>query len=221
MIFGDGEINLRSESKNETQIMKTRTKNLSTIRVAAVAAASLTVVMFFAGCVVTSIYPYYTDKDLVFDQAVLGDWAEAGQTNEPSEYIRFEPIGTNGYWVTVLGGSETNSFEVRLFRLKERLFIDSCTTNRSLDFVAVHQVSKVMEIGPGIETANLNYDWLAKLLENNPRAIRHMVLREEPEDKQGGRIVLTADTKELQRFLLKYVNNTNAWKEPSQLKRRL
>src|SRR3974390_1325268 len=98
MIFGDGEINLRSESKNETQIMITRTKNLSTIRVAAVAAASLTVVMFFAGCVVTSIYPYYTDKDLVFDQAVLGDWVEAGQTNEPSEYIRFEPIGTTGYW---------------------------------------------------------------------------------------------------------------------------
>ena len=200
--------------------MKTRTMNSSTIRVAAAAAASLTVVMFFAGCVVTSVYPYYTDKDLVFDQAVLGNWVDAGQTNEPSEYVKIESRGEAGYCATVYEAKETNSLEVHLFRLKQQLFLDSCPTNRSLDFVPVHQVSKVLEIGPVIETANLNYDWLAKLLEKNPRAIRHMVLREKPEDKQSGRIILTADTKELQRFLLKYVNNTNAWKEPSQLKRR-
>jgi hypothetical protein len=200
--------------------MKTRTKNPSTLRVAAAAAVSLTVVMFFAGCVVTSICPYYTDKDLVFDPAVLGDWVDASETNGTSEYVKIESRGEAGYWATVCEARETNSIEVHLFRLKQQLFLDSCPTNRSLDFVPVHQVSKVMQIGPVIETANLNYDWLAKLLEQNPRAIRHFVLREKPEDKQGGRIVLTADTKELQRFLLKYVNNTNAWKEPSQLKRR-
>ncbi|HLZ54392.1 MAG TPA: hypothetical protein VKS19_07950, partial [Verrucomicrobiae bacterium] len=111
-----------------------------------------------------------------------------------------------------------NSFEVHLFRLKAQLFVDAFPTNRSLDFVPVHQVSKVMQNGPVLETANLNYDWLAKLLKKNPRAIRHMMLRDNPGDEHG-RIVLTADTKELQRFILKNVNNTNAWKEPSQFKR--
>ena len=193
--------------------------NQLSTRLATATAALFAVMLFLAGCVVTSIYPYYADKDLVFDRAVLGDWVEAGQTNEPSEYMRFEPMGTNGYWVTGLGGSETNSFEVRLFRLKEQLFIDTCPTNRSLDSVPVHQVSKVMKIGPRIETANLNYDWLKKLLEKNPKAIRHMVLRD-PGEEKNGRIVLTADTQELQRFILKYSDNTNAWKEPSQLKRR-
>ncbi|HEV2437183.1 MAG TPA: hypothetical protein VG077_14415 [Verrucomicrobiae bacterium] len=198
--------------------MKIRVMNRLSGRIITTMAALSAIMMFFAGCVVTSIYPYYRDKDLVFDPAMLGNWVEAGQTNENSEYVRFEPMGTNGYWATVLGGSETNSFEVHLFRLKAQLFVDSFPTNRSLDFVPVHQVSKVMDNGPVLETANLNYDWLAKLLEKNPRAIRHMMLRDNPGDEHG-RIVLTADTKELQRFILKNINNTNAWKEPSQFKR--
>ena len=198
--------------------MKTSTMHQTPRRILIVAAALFAVMLFLAGCVVTSIYPYYTDKDLVFDQAMLGNWVEAGQTNESSEHVRFEAMGTNGYWATVFGDSETNSFEVHLFRLNAQLFVDSFPTNRSLDFVPVHQVSKVTQIGPEIETANLNYDWLAKLLEKNPRTIRHMVLRDNPGDEHG-RIVLTADTKELQRFILKNVNNTNAWNEPSQFKR--
>jgi hypothetical protein len=199
--------------------MKTRSMN-QPARIITTATALVAVMLFLAGCVVTSIYPYYTDKDLVVDPTMLGKWEETGKTNETSEYVRFEPIGTNGYWATVLGSDETNSFEVHLFRLKARLFLDSFPTNRSLDYVPTHQVSKVTQTGPALETANLNYDWLAKLLEKNPKAVRHMVLREKPGDEQGGRVILTADTKELQRFILKYVNNTNAWEEPKQLKHR-
>jgi hypothetical protein len=166
-----------------------------------------------AGCVVTSIYPYYTEKDLVFDPALIGNWAEAGKTNDSSEFVRVERVGEKGYRATFFGNGATNSSDVYLFRLKQQLFVDTCPTNRSLDFVPAHQVSKVTQLGPGfVETANLNYDWFSKLLENNPSAIRHMVLRD-------GRVVLTADTKDLQRFILKNVNNTNAWRNPSRLKR--
>jgi hypothetical protein len=193
--------------------------NQPSARILTAAAALFAVMLFFAGCVVTSVYPYYTGKDLVFDRALLGDWVEAGATNASAEYARFEQAGEKDYRVTIFGTDETNSMEAHLFRLKQQLFLDVCPTNRSLDFVPTHQVSKVMQIGPGIETANLNYDWLAKLLEKNPRAIRHMVLREKTGDEHGGRIVLTAETKELQRFLLKYVNDPNAWNEPSQFKR--
>jgi hypothetical protein len=198
--------------------MKTRIVN-QPARIIATATTLSAVMLFLAGCIVTSIYPYYTDKDLVLDPAVLGKWVEKGKTNETSEYVKFEPMGTNGYWATVFGTDETNSFEVHLFRLKTQMFVDSFPTNRSLDFVPVHQVSKVTQISPVLETANLNYDWLDTLLKKHPKAIRHMVLREKSGDESGGRIILTADTQELQRFILKYINNTNAWKEPTQLKR--
>jgi len=200
--------------------MKTQTKNKPSTRNITAAAALLTAMLFLAGCVVTSIYPYYTDKDLVFDPTMLGDWVDAGQTNQTSDYVRFEQTGEKDYRVTAFGAGETNSSDAHLFRLKNQLFVDVCSTNRSLDFVPVHQVSKVTQIGPMVETANLNYDWLTKLLGKNPKAIRHMLLHENTGEEQGGRVVLTADTKELQRFILKYVNNTNAWKEPTQWKHR-
>jgi hypothetical protein len=200
--------------------MKTQIMKQPSVRFATGAGALFAVMLFLAGCVVTSIYPYYTDKDLVFDPVLIGNWVDAGKTNETSEYLRFEQVGEKGYRATFFGTDETNSIDVFLFRLKQQLFVDSFPTNRSLDFVPVHQVSKVTQIGPIVETANLNYDWLTKLLEKNPKAIRHMLLRENTGEEQGGRVVLTAETKELQRFILKYVNNTNAWKEPTQWKRR-
>jgi hypothetical protein len=200
--------------------MKTRIMNQPPTRIITAVAVLFAAMLFFTGCVVTSIYPYYTDKDLVFDQTVLGDWVDAGATNVPTEFVRIEQSGARGYRVTAFGSSETNSIEGHLFRLKQQLFLDVCPTNRSLDFVPVHQVSKVIRIEPTMVTAELNYDWLTKLLEKHPGEIRHIVLREKPGDEQGGRIVLTADTKELQRFILKHVNNTNAWNEPSKLKHR-
>ena len=192
--------------------------NQASSRIIAGVAALFAVMLFLTGCVVTSIYPYYTDKDLVFEPAMVGDWAEAGATNATTEYVRIEQAGDKSYRATVFGSDETNTSDVCLFRLKQQLFLDTCPTNRSLDYVPVHQVSKVIQIGRGLETANLNYDWLAKLLGKNPGVIRHMLLRENPGDEHG-RIVLTADTRELQRFIIKYANNTNAWKEPSQFKR--
>ena len=49
--------------------------------------------LFLAGCVVTSIYPYYTDKDLVSDPALVGEWVEASKTNETSEYVQVRTVG--------------------------------------------------------------------------------------------------------------------------------
>ena len=177
----------------------------------------ITALLFLAGCVVTSIYPYYTEKDLIFDPALLGKWVEIGAASQPAAYAQIEQSGKKGYWATIFGADGTNSVELHLFRLKQQLFLDSCSTNRSLDTVPVHQVSKIMEIEPVLKTANLNYGWLVKLLEKNPKAIRHTVLHN-PGEVRGGRIVLTADTKELQRFLLKYLNNTNAWNPLSEFK---
>jgi hypothetical protein len=198
---------------------KLKGKNMKTNRI--IGTVALTgLALALTGCVVTSIYPYFTDKDLVIDPALLGDWVEAGATNASAEHATIERTGEKDYRVTAFTASETNSSDLHLFRLKQQLFLDICLTNRSLDYVPVHQVSKVIRIEPTIETAALNYDWLAKLLEKNPREIRHMVLREKPADAKGGRIVLTADTKELQRFILKHVNNTNAWNKPSEWKHR-
>jgi len=178
------------------------------------------VASLLTSCVVTSVYPFYTAKNIVFDQALLGDWIDAVKTNEPNQFVRVERLGEKGYLVTAFTESETNSTEAYLFRLKEQLFLDVFPTNRPLDYLPVHQVSRVISLAPKFESTDLNYDWLAKLLEQKPEAIRHLVLPDKPGDTQGGRVVLTAETPELQRFVLKHLDNTNAWKEPSLWKHR-
>ena len=64
--------------------------------------------------------------------------------------------------------------------------------------------------------ANLNYDWLRELVARNPKAIRHIVIK--TGDKQEDRrVVLTADTAELQRFVIKHLKTKGAWDDSLEL----
>ena len=55
-----------------------------------------------------------------------------------------------------------------------------------------------------------NIEWVDKLLTNNPKAIAHHRI----DDKL---VALTASTKELQAFVLKFAADTNAFGEPSEM----
>lgn len=198
--------------------MKLQNKTLRSARFTAAIAATAALLTLAVGCVVTSVYPFYTEKDLVFDPALLGKWLPADETNEPPKgFIFVERLGEKGYAANYVEEGNTNQsvVEFYLFQLNGQKFTDECTTNRSLESIPIHQVSKVLRTEPVFETVKLDYDWLAALLEEKPKTVRHMILH----DKEGdsGRILLTADTAELQRFILKHVNDTNAWSEPSVL----
>jgi len=63
----------------------------------------------------------------------------------------------------------------------------------------------------------MNYDWLTQLVTNRPAAVRHYFIGEGDADKR--RLVLTADTKELQSFVLKHVNTKEAWGDAIELRK--
>ena len=92
-------------------------------------------------------------------------------------------MGEKAYWVTAMATAETNSVEAHLFRLRQQLYIDTLHTNRSLDYVPAHQVSKITHVEQSLETADLNYDWLAKLLDKHPAELRHIVLQDKPGER--------------------------------------
>jgi hypothetical protein len=206
--------------RQQTRRIQNRVRNTCFLPAVAPIGSIVSIALLVTSCVVTSVYPFYTGKDIVFDQALLGDWIDAVKTNEPNEFVRVERLGEKGYLVTAFTANETNSTEAYLFRLKQQLFLDVFPTNRPLDYLPVHQVSRVISLGPKFESSDLNYEWLAKLLEQKPDAIRHLALPEKPGDTQGGRVVLTAETPELQRFILRHLSDTNAWKEGSLMKHR-
>ena len=157
------------------------------------------------GCVVTSVYPFYFEKDLAFEQALVGDWKK---TDQPDEHWKFERNSGDGYRITSESGGKTTVFLGHAFKLRGRTFLDLTTTAWKEDIqpepVPSHFLARIVQLKPTVKISAMNYDWLKELLAKDPNAIRHIVLPtgEKPDER---RIVLTADTAELQEFLLKHL----------------
>jgi hypothetical protein len=104
--------------------------------------------------------------------------------------------------------------------VKDRLFLDFFPKDPELEqndfykihLLPVHTFMKVEQIEPTLKMATLNSEWVGKYLEENPEAVAH--------DEVDDRLVLTAETKELQAFLLEHADNEDAWGESSDMKRK-
>jgi hypothetical protein len=182
-------------------------------------AGALALLVLLGGCVVTSVHPFYTEKDLVYDPQLLGTWEDPAKPEKSTDHVVIQRLGEKGYIATIFNEKEVGSIELHLFELNQQLFLDVCPTNRSLDYVPARQLVKVISKEPELKTTNLDYDWLKKLLEKNPETLQHVVVPNEPGGSEG-RIVLTAKTADLQKFLLKYMNDKEAWKSSSTFKRK-
>lgn len=176
-------------------------------------------VAFCAGCVVTSIYPFYMPKDVVYNAALVGVWAEAGATNAAIENWVFEKRATNAYKLTVNEKDKHTEYDATLFKLKGKLFLDCFPRGREGDLVPPHYLLKVPRIEPQFEYALMNYKWLEELLEKDPKAVRHVRVPDESGDDGKARVVLTADTAELQKFVSKYESVEGAFDETKPMRR--
>jgi hypothetical protein len=184
------------------------------------AALALTIAAgLLSGCIVTSVYPYYTEKDVVFDPALAGGWVKVGEANE---HWSFAPEGTNGYQLTYVSGNQTNLMKVHLFKLGGERFLDLFSAESPGDVmpppIPSHLLFRVTQMTPNLGWAPINHEWLKEAVQKNPATIRHHLIRsgEKPEDVQ---VVLTADTEELQRFVVRHLATKEAWEGGFELKR--
>jgi hypothetical protein len=181
------------------------------------------VAIFIAGCVVTSVYPFYTDKDLTFDPELVGRWTKntTNAAEEASgEVWEFSKAGEKEYVFTTSKADETNTFSAHLFKLGGKQFMDWCAVESPDDSIPPHYLLRVRQISPMLQIEMMDASWLGELLEKQPDAVRHIVIKEKRSNSTGERIVLTADTRELQKFVLKHMNDPKAFgDEPIDLKR--
>lgn len=172
------------------------------------------------GCVVTSVYPFYTASDVVSDPALVGTWAEAGETNVAEKNWQFAAGQGQAYQLTVRDTAEKTGFTAHLFSLHGRRYLDVLPAKREDDFIPPHYLLAVSRLdGAALELSLMNYDWLKELVKTNPAAIRHVWVDREAQQPDSGKLVLTADTAELQRFILEHRDNTNAFAETLKLVR--
>jgi hypothetical protein len=171
--------------------------------------------IFLAGCV-PSLHPLYTDDDLVFDPDLVGEWSEKGST----ETWTFTKSGEKEYGLVYVDEKgKRGEFIVHLVKAEEQLFLDLFPEDPDFkeevnDFytghvLGVHTFMRIEQIRPTLRMAPLNPDWIKKYLQDHPDGIRH--------EKVDDWILLTAQPKELQAFLIKHEKTEDAFDETGDL----
>jgi len=190
-----------------------------------------------AGCVpIFSLSPLYTKKDIVFKQELLGTWADPNSPEGAWEFTRATE-SEDAYSLMVDNGDGLKGlFDAHLVRLNDKLFLDVYPDDKGFEqtmeaieksakdpnssvwtlnffFVApVHTFLKIDSIEPALKIRLTDDELMKKLLEQDPNAVKHVILDED-------RFLLTASTKELQAFVLKYADGDKLFEKPIVLKR--
>lgn len=183
-----------------------------TISIGLTAAAAL-----LAGCVVTSVCPYYTESDVVFEPALVGDWVPQGKSGS-EEVWKFDKVRERTYRFTLIEDQKASVMEAQTFKLQGQLFLDVYSLDQDIRVIPPHYLMKVEGLTPTLKFTQLNNDWLRKTLEQKPGTIAyHLVKSGDNADEL--RVVLTASTAELQKFVIQQLKNPDAWTEGSELTR--
>jgi hypothetical protein len=180
--------------------------------------ASLAAAALLCSCI-PSVNPFYTDRDVVFDARLLGEWQEKDKSDNPDVW-KFDGTTNKMYKLTITEkGDKQGTFNAHLFRLKQEYFLDlipdDChyATNQA-DLVAAsmypgHLLVRVPQLEPVLKLALFDFGWLEKFIEKNPKALAH--------HKEGDHIVLTAGTRDLQKFVLKHLGKDELFEPPDEM----
>jgi hypothetical protein len=176
------------------------------------------ILILAVGCI-RSLHPIYTEKDIVFEPSLIGQWAEEGD----DEIWAFSKGDENAYkFVYTDDKGKQGVFTAHLARIEGHLFLDFFPEEPEFEenafyqfhLLPVHTFLHVKQIEPRLQMSFPDPDWLKELLEEDPGAIRHEVM----EDDDAGPI-LTASTQELQAFWLKHLTTEDAFGDYSDMKR--
>lgn len=189
-----------------------------TIRIKYLLPFMLIIAALTQGCVVTSLRPLYTEKDVVFDKYLLGEWKGDDET------WLFKEGKDNAYQVIIFDKDSSAEFEVRLVRLGSYTFMDMMPWERDLEgkgvsiiswlhYVPVHSFSRITL---GEDTFNFDWgiseNWFAEHVEKSAKPeVRY--------EKQDNSYLLTDDTGALQRFVLRHADEKDFFGDMNELKR--
>jgi hypothetical protein len=158
-----------------------------------------------AGCLTLSLYPLYTAKDVVADLPLEGKWADA-EAKDVWDIRR----GGDVYIATDPSNKNDEPIEMRVVRLGEQSFLDLTSNNAPSLAIAAHLFGRIRMTGDQMQIQVISDAWLEKKARETG-----LPLLELP-DKD---VLLTAPTADLQRFILRYAGDPDAFEKPETLHR--
>jgi len=194
--------------------------------------------VLLCGCVpVFSLNGLYTEKDVVFEQDLLGTWADPNDPEGAWQFTRNNQV-ENAYRLTLESGDGPKGlFDAHLLKLENKLFLDVYPAREGFEqnmaaleeaaedpnnkvwafnlifAVPVHTFLRIDSVKPALKMRLTDDELMKKLLQQDPKAVEHVLADER-------RFVLTASTKKLQAFVLKYADDERLFGNRITLERR-
>ena len=162
--------------------------------------AFYTLAVLLCGCV-PSVHPLFTENEQISDANLVGIWSPADSND--TWIFKPEKKGYEGIYIE--NNKNISNFNVRLGKLGDNMFLDTYPQKTNLaenDFykahlLCTHSFLRVELSKDSLKLRVMNPDSVDKLLKSDPNIIKY-------ERLEDGKVVLTASTKELQDFMLKY-----------------
>jgi hypothetical protein len=157
------------------------------------------------GCVPT-LNPVYTQRDLIYDAALLGFWRQ----RESTATWNFTKAGEKEYALAYTDTEgRSGTFTARLANVGGVQFLDLYPVKDELEssefykfhLLPIHTVYIVRQTSPDLKLAGFDLKWLDEYLQQNPDALQHSTY--------NGQQLVTASTEELQAFLLEHQGHFN------------
>jgi len=154
------------------------------------------------GCVQPSLHPLFTKDQVFFDPNLVGVW-KAADSNETWHFSRFEDA--NGYKLVIMQkDGKQGTFVTGLGKLENNLFLDVYPVEsgeKGIDLyqehlLGTHSFMIVQQIAPTLKIAIVDSGKVDKIIKADPNIVRH--------EKVDEKIILTAETEELQKFIIEY-----------------
>ncbi len=177
--------------------------------------------------------PICTPSDLIFDQQLIGTWKQAGQETT-WQFTQQSDHRDKAYRLVITDEKgRSGTFLAHLAQLEETLFLDLYPVvpemkDNVLSKFYLQPIHTFLRVQLGEETLKLSTlkpTWLRQYLTDHPDALPHTTvapfgapyLGEEGDAVQ--RLLLTASTAQLQRFLLDHADTKDAFGDPVTLER--
>jgi hypothetical protein len=176
--------------------------------------------VFLTGCV-PALHPLYDDATVTFDPNLIGRWAQGNDVW--TNVLTFEQGQGKSYELVVVDEDDKmGRFVAHLVRLDGMLFMDTypgeITDPTMHDVCKTHLIPghlfwKVDSIEPHLKLAVANAEAISTMIKDDPACIQH-----EKMDEEDG-LVLTAGTKDLQKFVVKLARMDKGFGTPEEFVR--
>ncbi len=172
------------------------------------------ILLLVAGCI-PSLNPLFTEKDLEFDPALLGTWAEKPDSEQWTFERSSNEKDAKGYLLHHVDDKHHKAdFNAHLCKLKDARYLDIELSKLHEDdnvnelglvsLIPGHLFFRVAQVEPELKLIFPDGDRLKELVTSSPKSLSYR--------SNNNSFYLTASTKDLQAFFIKHADDKKLFK---------